>query len=103
MRHWLLAGPGSIGRRSQCHHPAARGTRGKAGRFLMMEFGVNDLWSITTEPQYGSTKMDIPPSYLTPTQAARFLRIRHARLLYEGRHYPYFLMQGRTQWQFPRM
>ncbi len=63
---------------------------------------ASGVWTLSTDARFNRA-IGSAPAYLTPTQAARFERIRQARLLYRGQHEQYFLHEGRTQFDFPRV
>jgi hypothetical protein len=63
---------------------------------------ASGVWTLSTDARLNRA-VGAAPAYLTPEQAARFERIRQARLLYRGQHDQYFLREGRTQFDFPRV
>ena len=61
------------------------------------------LWVHTTQSAFNLPRLSESLSFLTPEQQSRLERIRQARMLYDGRHREYFLDEGRTQFDFPRV
>lgn len=61
------------------------------------------IWVHTTNDAFNLPRLSDSLSFLSPDQQARLERIRQARMLYDGRHREYFLDEGRTQFDFPRV
>jgi hypothetical protein len=61
------------------------------------------IWVHTTTETFNLPRLSDALSFLTPDQQARLERIRQARMLYDGKHREYFLDEGRTQFDFPRV
>ena len=61
------------------------------------------VWVHTTHGAFNLPRLSDALDFLTPDQQARLERIRQARMLYDGRHREYFLDEGRTQFDFPRV
>ena len=61
------------------------------------------VWVYTTGELFNSPRPGGYGAFLTDAQQARLERIRQARLLFDGRHREYFLDEGRTQFDFPRV
>ena len=61
------------------------------------------IWVHTTQDAFNAPRLSDTLSFLTPEQQSRLERIRQARMLYDGRHREYFLDEGRTQFDFPRV
>ena len=61
------------------------------------------IWVHTTADAFNLPRLSDALSFLTDEQKARLERIRQARMLYDGRHREYFLDEGRTQFDFPRV
>src|SRR5215217_1324388 len=64
---------------------------------------VPGIWVHTTSDAFNSPRPGGYMNFLTDEQKARLERIRQARMLYDGRHREYFLDEGRTQFDFPRV
>jgi hypothetical protein len=64
---------------------------------------IPGIWVHTTSDAFNTARPGGYLSFLTAAQQARLERIRQARLLYDGRHREYFLDEGRTQFDFPRV
>src|SRR5829696_4663343 len=64
---------------------------------------VPGIWVHTTGDAFNSPRPGGYLSFLTDEQQSRLERIRQARLLFDGRHREYFLDEGRTQFDFPRV
>lgn len=60
------------------------------------------VWVHTTLPPAIGGASGVP-AFLTPDERDRLDRIRQARMLLDGRHREYFLDEGRTQFDFPRV
>jgi hypothetical protein len=62
-------------------------------------------WVYTTLPTGPGAAGGMPgaPAFLTPDERDRLDRIRQVRMLLDGRHREYFLDEGRTQFDFPRV
>lgn len=58
-----------------------------------------NLWAFHTEPHLNRMAVEYP-AFLTDEQKARLERIRHARLLFDGLHFEYFVKECRTQFEF---
>src|SRR5215217_1940744 len=61
------------------------------------------IWVHTTQDSFNLPRLNDTLAFLTPDQQSRLERIRQARMLYDGRHREYFLDEGRTQFDFPRV
>src|SRR5690242_12056809 len=61
------------------------------------------IWVHTTSSAFNAPRASGYLNFLTDDQQARLERIRQARMLYDGRHREYFLDEGRTQFDFPRV
>ena len=61
------------------------------------------VWLFSGYTGYNALRLIGYPSYLTFKQQARLERIRQARMLHDGRHFDYFLWEGRTQFDFPEI
>src|SRR4051812_12898550 len=61
------------------------------------------IWVHTTQSAFNVPRLSESLSFLTPDQQSRLERIRQARMLFDGRHREYFLDEGRTQFDFPRV
>lgn len=61
-----------------------------------------NIWANEHNSAYHRTRGDAP-AYLPPEHRARWHRLRMARDLFEGRHCDYFLGEGRTQYDYPRV
>src|SRR4051812_2712143 len=61
------------------------------------------IWVHTTQSAFNVPRLSESLSFLTPDQQSRLERIGQARMLYDGRHREYFLDEGRTQFDFPRV
>jgi hypothetical protein len=61
------------------------------------------IWVHTTQDAFNLPRLSDSLSFLTPQQQSRLERIRQARMLYDGRHREYFIEEGRTQFDFPRV
>src|SRR5687767_12637952 len=61
------------------------------------------IWVHTTSDAFNLPRLSESLSFLTPDQQARLERIRQSRMLYDGKHREYFLDEGRTQFDFPRV
>src|SRR5215218_5864447 len=61
------------------------------------------IWVYTTLASFNAPRPGGYASFLTDEQQARLERIRQSRLLFDGRHREYFLDEGRTQFDFPRV
>src|SRR5215218_10800080 len=61
------------------------------------------IWVYTTLASFNAPRPGGYGAFLTDEQQARLERIRQARMLYDGRHREYFLDEGRTQFDFPRV
>src|SRR3954467_6386059 len=61
------------------------------------------IWVHTTHDSFNLPRLNDTLAFLTPGQRARLERVRQARMLYDGRHREYFLDEGRTQFDFPRV
>jgi hypothetical protein len=61
------------------------------------------IWVHTTLPSFNLPAFNPRLSFLTDDQQARLERLRQSRLLFDGRHREYFLDEGRTQFDFPRV
>jgi hypothetical protein len=59
------------------------------------------VWLFSGLSNYNNFRPIGYPSYLTIKQQARLERIRQARMLHDGRHQDYYLLEGRTQFDFP--
>jgi hypothetical protein len=64
---------------------------------------VPAVWVYTAGPAFNAPRAGGYGGFLTADQQARLERIRQARLLFDGRHREYFLDEGRTQFDFPRV
>src|SRR6478672_1087245 len=61
------------------------------------------VWVYTTGELFNAPRPGGYGGFLTAEQQARLERVRQARMLYDGRHREYFLDEGRTQFDFPRV
>ena len=61
------------------------------------------VWVYTTGEWFNAPRPGGYGAFLTTLQQARLERIRQARMLFDGRHREYFLDEGRTQFDFPRV
>jgi len=61
------------------------------------------VWVYTTGEWFNAPRPGGYGAFLTTGQQARLERIRQARMLFDGRHREYFLDEGRTQFDFPRV
>lgn len=61
------------------------------------------IWVYSSDAQLNAPRPGGYLAFLTPTQQARLERVRQARLLFDGRHREYFLDEGRSQFDFPRV
>src|SRR4051812_50008031 len=61
------------------------------------------IWVHTTQSAFNVPRLSESLSFLTPDQQSRLERIRQARMLFDGHHREYFLDEGRTQFDFPRV
>jgi len=61
------------------------------------------IWVHTTNDSFNLPRLNDTLAFLTPEQRARLERIRQARMLFDGRHREFFLDEGRTQFDFPRV
>ena len=61
------------------------------------------IWVHTTADAFNLPRLSNALDFLTDEQKARLERIRQARMLYDGRHREYYLDEGRTQFDFPRV
>src|SRR5215208_5521372 len=61
------------------------------------------IWVHTSADAFNATRAGGYMNFLTPQQQARLERIRQSRMLFDGRHREYFLDEGRTQFDFPRV
>src|SRR5215212_5436310 len=64
---------------------------------------IPGIWIHTTSSAFNAPRPGGYMNFLTDEQKARLERIRQARMLYDGRHREYFLDEGRTQFDFPRV
>src|SRR2546428_13531001 len=64
---------------------------------------VPGIWVHTTCDAFNAPRPGGYLSFLTGEQQARLERIRQSRLLFDGKHREYFLDEGRTQFDFPRV
>src|SRR5687768_7831385 len=64
---------------------------------------VPGIWVHTTLNAFNLPRASGYLDFLTEEQQARVERIRQARLLFDGRHREYFLDEGRTQFDFPKV
>jgi hypothetical protein len=65
---------------------------------------VPGIWVHTTLGAFNAPAAESGlPAFLSPADRARLERIREARMLLDGRHREYFLDEGRTQFDFPRV
>lgn len=60
------------------------------------------VWLFSGFTNYNNFRPIGYPGYLNVKQQARLERIRQARMLHDGRHADYFILEGRTQFDFPR-
>jgi hypothetical protein len=68
-----------------------------------MPTSIPAIWVHTSNDSFNLPRWNDSLAFLTPEQQARLERIRQARMLYDGRHREYFLDEGRTQFDFPRV
>src|SRR3954463_7349658 len=61
------------------------------------------VWVYTTGEWFNAPRPGGYCAFLPTAQQARLERVRQARMLYDGRHREYFLDEGRTQFDFPRV
>jgi hypothetical protein len=61
------------------------------------------VWVYTTGEWFNAPRPGGYGAFLTVAQQARLERIRQARMLFDGRHREYYLDEGRTQFDFPRV
>ena len=61
------------------------------------------VWVHTTLEHFNTPRPAGYAPFLSDDQQARLERIRQARLLFDGEHRRYFLDEGRTQFDFPRV
>lgn len=61
------------------------------------------VWVHTTGDWFNAPRPDGYGAFLPAAGQARLERIRQARLLYDGRHREYFIDEGRSQFDFPRV
>src|SRR5215211_2421505 len=64
---------------------------------------IPGIWVHTTSDAFNAPRPGGYMNFLTDEQKARLERIRQARMLFDGRHREYFLDEGRTQFDFPRV
>src|SRR5215208_5909875 len=64
---------------------------------------IPGIWVHTAGDAFNAPRPGGYMNFLTDEQQARLERIRQARMLYDGRHREYFLEEGRTQFDFPRV
>lgn len=68
---------------------------------ILMSLTLPTPWLHATHDAYNRYQVGAATDYLTSDQAARRERLRQARLLFEGRHRQYFLLERRTAFDFP--
>src|SRR5439155_17981429 len=61
------------------------------------------VWVYTTGELFNAPRPGGYGAFLTASQQARLERVRQARMLFDGRHREYYLDEGRTQFDFPRV
>src|SRR3954451_9405726 len=76
----------------------------RARRSLMqLARPIPAVWVYTTGEWFNAPRPGGYGAFLSTAQQARLERIRQARMLFDGRHREYFLDEGRTQFDFPRV
>src|SRR5687767_4411561 len=70
---------------------------------MQIPHAIPAIWVYTTLASFNAPRAGGYGAFLSDEQQARLERIRQARLLFDGRHREYFLDEGRTQFDFPRV
>jgi hypothetical protein len=60
------------------------------------------VWTHETSSRFNRSS-ESAPAYLPALDQARYERLRHCKMLYQGRHRDYFLEESRTQWRYPQL
>jgi Phage portal protein, SPP1 Gp6-like len=70
---------------------------------MQIPHAIPAIWVYTTLASFNAPRAGGYGAFLSDEQQARLERIRQARLLFDGRHREYFLDEGRSQFDFPRV
>lgn len=70
---------------------------------MQLARAIPAVWVHTTGQAFNAARPGGYGSFLTGEQQTRLERLRQARLLFDGKHREYFLDEGRTQFDFPRV
>jgi hypothetical protein len=70
---------------------------------MQLQQAIPAVWVYTTGEAFNAARPGGYGAFLSADQQARLERIRQARLLFDGRHREYFLDEGRTQFDSPRV
>ncbi|HEX8911801.1 MAG TPA: hypothetical protein VF796_05535, partial [Humisphaera sp.] len=70
---------------------------------MQLARAIPAVWVYTTGDAFNAARPGGYGAFLSAEQQARLERVRQARMLFDGRHREYFLDEGRTQFDFPRV